>query len=113
MGAARQAANILITTKNAQNGQDGLWCLTRHFKRFPDQLEAQHINARKGIAHVGHLSVGLCCLRCPDRTRWGITKKAPSARERPAIWVSTEVPSTTSSVVAAKTSVLPMSAIRR
>ena len=31
-----------------------------------------------------------------------LTRKAPSARDRPAIWVRTEVPSTTSSVVAGK-----------
>lgn len=42
-----------------------------------------------------------------------LTRKAPRARERPATWVSTEVPRTTSRVVAANTSGLPMSAIRR
>ena len=41
------------------------------------------------------------------------TRKAPSASDRPAIWVSTLVPSTTSSVSAANTSALPMSAMRR
>mmetsp|Transcript_2577 Transcript_2577/g.7681 ORF Transcript_2577/g.7681 Transcript_2577/m.7681 type:complete len:294 (-) Transcript_2577:1468-2349(-) len=40
-------------------------------------------------------------------------RKAPSARESPAAWVSTEVPSTTSSVVAANTSLFLRALMRR
>ena len=49
----------------------------------------------------------------PNSRRRGIlTRKAPRARERPASWVSTEVPSTMSSVVAANTSELRMLAMK-
>ena len=41
-----------------------------------------------------------------------LTKKAPRARDRPAIWVMTEVPSTTSRVVAAKISEFSIAAMR-